>query len=144
MASLEAWQRANTKVFMAWAWISRSGTRVDHFDPGEVREVVDEASLAAALARQARDAYSSAREDSLDLTSTERGQVVGDWTTDAGSREEVFVGVVEPDAVPTRTDRRISSTESSTRNPTFAQVGPIVVAIRGRGTSAPIGEFLSR
>ncbi len=51
MDSLNPCQIAHTKVFMAWAWIGPGSTRIEYFDPGSIRVVVDDDVLADSIAR---------------------------------------------------------------------------------------------
>lgn len=135
LAHVEDWgQFHNSKSFMAWAWATPQGTRVDHFDPGEPRRVLDVDVRVEDMRRQATRLFASAREADVDMVQTGRGAARGEWITPRNTGMEVFVGAMEPD-VAAESARRAAVEPG--REPLVrallgpvAQVGPLLVATR--------------
>lgn len=146
MAILLPWAHGYpTRFFMAWAWITQHGTRVDHFlDMNQPQVVRGPEAMAATLSEQSRAAYDSAAEAEIPAVRINDIQARGLWTAPSGTDLEVFVGVIEPDAVPTwpaeptahvAIDQPLSTRAESCR------IGPVLTAVRERGDTRPVGEL---
>ncbi len=145
LAGLSQWSLChnNMKVFMSWAWSNFATTRVDYFDPGEPSEVVPRSELIGSMRRQSEQLYVAARESGASSHRLRQVPVLGDWLTGPGrADQEIFLGVAEPEEIDYET-----ATESTPRDPSkgsretsaifmepVAQVGPLVTAVRPRGS----------
>lgn len=133
----------NTKTFMAWASFEEFDSRVDYFDPGEVRPIVDSGALEELLSSEARTAFDDALQSETARVESPLGPVLGDWTLAVG-QEEIFIGLMNPDGLALQRQEPSSiHRRQPTGDDSFAQIGPVVVLARPRSSDRRASDLLA-